>query len=151
MLSYPSSSVAAALARPRHPWTVSLDGDGRTHLARVGLTVGRLPIYKHVRLRVGASTASLRSDSVMLPVSWEAVGGPPIFPGMEGTLHVEPFGPGGSRLTLNATYEPPLGKLGELIDRTLMHRFAHATMSDFVDRLAAALSAELGSGVFSDG
>lgn len=143
-LRYTSGRVAGVLATPSRPWSVSLDGDGRTHLARVGLNVGRLPIYKHVRLRVGASTATLRPDSVMLPVSWEAVGGPPIFPRMEGTLHVEPSRNGGSRLTLNATYEPPLGKLGELIDRALMHRIAQATMSDFVDRLAAALSAELG-------
>ncbi len=142
-LPYPSGRVAAALATPSHPWLVSLDGDGRTHLARVGLNIGPLPVYKHVRLRVGASTATLRPDSVMLPVSWEAVGGPPIFPRMEGTLHVEPSGTGGSRFTLNAVYAPPLGKLGEVIDRSLMHRVAQATVKDFLERLASALSDEL--------
>lgn len=130
---------------PSRPWSVSLEGDGRAHLAKVGVRIGRLPIYKHVRLRIEASTATLRADSVMLPVSWEAAGGPPIFPKMEGTLHIEPNGAEGSRLTLNASYDPPLGKLGELIDRTVMYRIAQATITDFVDRLAAVLTAELGA------
>lgn len=79
----------------------------------------------------------------MLPVSWEAVGGLPIFPSMEGTVHVEPSGPGSTKLTLNARYDPPLGKLGELVDRAVMHRVAQDTMTDFVERLGQALAAEL--------
>ena len=48
-----------------------------------------------------------------------------------------------TRLTLNARYDPPLGKLGELIDRALMHRLAQATIKDFVERLAGRVEAEL--------
>jgi hypothetical protein len=142
-LPYPSAKVAVLLATPDHPWTVSLDGGGDELLARVGVSVGRLSVYKGVRLYVGASSATLRADRVMLPVSWEAVGGPPIFPKMGGTLHVEPQGVGTTRLTLNATYDPPLGKLGRLIDRALMHRVADLTMTDFVERLVRALTVEL--------
>lgn len=105
---YVSSRVVTALAEPNHPWVVLLDGNGREHLAKVGVSIGGLRIYKHVRLQVGASTATLRRDSVMLPVTWQAVGGPPIFPKMEGTLHVEPGGPETTKLTLNARYDPPL-------------------------------------------
>ncbi len=142
-ISHPAGRVAEALAIPTRPWAVSLDGDARAHLARVGVTIGRLEVYKHVRLEVGASRATLRSESVMLPVSWVAVGGPPIFPRMEGTLHVEPAGPGAAQLLLNARYDPPLGKLGALIDRALMHRVAQNTMTDFVERLSRALATEL--------
>ena len=145
-MPYPSSTVAAALADPAHPWAVSLDTDGRAQLARIGVNIGRVSIYKQVRLEVGASTATLRSESVMLPVSWVALGGPPVFPKMEGTLHVEPDGAGGCKLTLNARYDPPMGKLGVLIDRALMHRIAQATMGDFVERLAGAVASELALG-----
>jgi hypothetical protein len=81
----------------------------------------------------------------MLPVSWSAVGGPPIFPMMEGTLHVEPAGPRRTKLTLNARYDPPLGRLGDLIDRAVMHHVAQLTVIDFVERLAEALTSELGN------
>lgn len=114
------------------------------HLAKVGVSIGRLRVYKHVRLQVGESTATLRPNAVMLPVSWEAIGGPAIFPKMEGTLHAEPEGSQTTKLTLNARYDPPLGGLGGLIDRALMHRVAQNTMNDFVDRLAQTLAHELG-------
>jgi hypothetical protein len=142
-LPYSSNVVSATLGARTHPWSVALDGDGGELLAKVGLTIGRLPIYKHVRLHVGAVPGALHDERAMLPVSWEAVGGPPIFPKMEGTLHVEPAGARATKITLNASYDPPLGKLGELIDRAVMHNVAQITMKDFIDRLAAALTAEL--------
>jgi hypothetical protein len=143
-LAHRSDKVAAILAAPSHPWSVGLDGDGRELLAKVGVRVGRLPIYKHVQLTLGELPSAIPSDRVMLPVSWEAVGGPPLFPRMEGTLHVQPDRAQTTRLTLNARYDPPLGRLGELIDRALMHKLAQATIKDFVERLADRLEAELG-------
>lgn len=112
-------------------------------LAKVGVSIGPVPVYKHVRLEIGLSSAALLPESVMLPVSWVAIGGPPIFPKMEGTLHAEAEGPELTRLTLNARYDPPMGRVGELIDRAMMHRVAALTMADFVERLARALAAEL--------
>jgi hypothetical protein len=142
-LAHPSDKVAAVVAAPSHPWSVGLDGGGRELLAKVGVQVGRLPIYKHVQLTLGELPSAIPTDRVMLPVSWEAVGGPPLFPALEGTLHVQPAEAGSTRLTLNARYDPPLGKLGELIDHALMHRLAQATIKDFVERLAGRLEAEL--------
>lgn len=142
-LPFPSHQVAAALAAPGQPWSVSLDGDGRRLMAKVGVKVAGIPVYKHVQLTVGAMPYGTGWDRIMLPVTWQTSGGPPIFPKMAGTLHVEPGGPGVTRLTLNATYDPPLGSLGALLDRTLMHRLANLTMVDFVERLAAALSQDL--------
>ncbi len=142
-LPYPSDAVAAALASPSREWSGGLDGDGRRLMAKVGVKLAGIPVYKHVRLHVGAAPELLHDDRIMLPVSWETTGGPPVFPKMEGTLHVEPAGDGVTRITLNATYDPPLGRLGELIDRGLMHRLATMTMADFVTRLARAVSEEL--------
>jgi hypothetical protein len=135
--------VAGVLTEPGHSWTVGLDGDGRSYLTRVGIRIGRLPIYKHVQLTLGKPLSTAPTDRLMLPVSWEAVGGPPLFPRMEGTLHVQPAQGGGTLLTLNANYDPPLGRIGALIDRAAMHRLAGATMQDFVRRTAALVMEQL--------
>jgi len=142
-IPYPSDRVAALVSAPTHPWTVALDRNGGDQLAEVGVRIGSLPIYKHVRLTLGRPPSTAPSDSVMLPVSWEAVGGPPLFPSMEGILHVNPDGEGATRLTLNARYDPPLGSLGALLDRALLRRLAQATIADFVIRLASSLESEL--------
>lgn len=142
-LPHPSHAVAAALTADGEPWSVALDGGGRELLSRVGITIGRLELYKQVQLEIGVSAASVRRERLMLPVSWKAAGGPPIFPSMEGTLHVEPEGAEATRLTLNARYDPPLGRLGQLVDRVLMHRIAEITMADFTARLAAELNRRL--------
>ena len=146
LIPYPSMAVTRILTDPRHHWTVSLDGDGKTELAKAGVKVANVPIYKHVRLQLGSSRVAAHRESVMLAVSWTAVGGPPLFPSMEGTLHAEPYGSQSTRLTLNARYDPPMGALGNLIDRAMMHRIAQSTMQDFVLRLAAALTDELRPG-----
>lgn len=128
---------------PDRAWSVALHDDGVELLAKAGVRIGGVPLYKRVRLEIGMSSAALRDDRVMLPVSWVSAGGPPLFPKMEGTLHAEPEPAGGTRLTLNARYDPPLGKIGQLLDVTLMHRVAQMTMTDFVERLGRELSAEL--------
>ena len=113
----------------------------------MGVRIGRLPIYKHVQLTLSTLPSAVPTDRLMLPVSWQAVGEPPlfpIFPRMEGTIHVEPGQAGYTKLTLNARYDPPLGKLGELIDLALMHRMAQATITDFLERLVGSLESELG-------
>ena len=60
---------------------------------------------------------------------------------------VEPAATASSKLTLNASYNPPLGKLGRLIDRAVMYRLAQITMNDFTTRLAESLSAQLELGI----
>jgi hypothetical protein len=145
-LPYPSELVAAVFADPEHRWTVGLDGDGREHLARVGVRIGRMPIYKHVRLILGSAPIAIEADRLMLFVDWEATGGPPLFPRMQGTLHINPVEAGVTRLTLNASYDPPLGPLGDLIDRALMHRVAQATVEDLLERLAIQVDEEVKRG-----
>jgi hypothetical protein len=142
-IPFESRLVASAMNDPNHPWSVAGDGDGRRLLAKVGFKVGPVPLYKTVWLRVGWLPGGEPADRLMLPVTWEAVGGPPIFPSMQGTLHVEPDEPGATRVTLNASYDPPLGSLGKGMDRLLTHRLAQVTMSDFVLSLARAVTDHL--------
>ena len=140
---YRSDAVAALVAAPDHPWSFGLDGDGANLLAKVGIHVGRIPLYKHVRITLGSPPSTQPADSMMLPVSWESVGGPPLFPSMEGILHVNPEGPFSTRLTLNARYDPPLGTVGHLLDRALMHHLAQASIEDFMVRFCDRVAEEL--------
>jgi hypothetical protein len=142
-LPYRSGRIVALVSAPQHHWTIALEGSGHEHLASVGVRIGQVPLYKHVKLTLGKVPEVVRGNSVMLPVSWEAVGGPALFPRMEGTLHISPEEDEVTRLTLNACYEPPLGPLGEVLDRALLRHLAQATIKNFVVRLAASLEAEL--------
>jgi hypothetical protein len=42
-------------------------------------------------------------------------------------------------MTIAGTYEPPFGRFGALLDRTVMHGLAASTTVEFADRLARAL------------
>ena len=65
---------------------------------------------------------------------------PGLIPEMEGDLEVAPLGPASSQLSISARYTPPLGAIGQAIDRALLHRVAEATLKDFLDRVAEGLA-----------
>lgn len=82
---------------------------------------------------VGAETA--------IPVSWKAPGATRLFPAMDGELVIAGIGPTETQLIFRGTYRPPLGGLGEALDRALLHRVAEAIVKHFVDRIGAAVTA----------
>jgi hypothetical protein len=49
------------------------------------------------------------------------------------------LGPDLTHVGLRGSYQPPLGRLGRLADRTLLHRAAESSIKGFVDRVAMAL------------
>ena len=78
---------------------------------------------------------------VTVRVEWKAARRAELYPELEGHLRLEQGRPSGSRLRVDARYAPPAGQVGAAVDRALMHRVARASVEDFVDRVAAALSA----------
>jgi hypothetical protein len=54
-------------------------------------------------------------------------------------------GGGRTQLAISARYRPPLGAVGRAVDRVLLHRVAEATVKDFLDRVGAAIMAEVTS------
>lgn len=70
---------------------------------------------------------------------WKPSSAWPLFPELDADLEVASLGPSRTQLSVNARYTPPLGRLGSVIDRALLHRVAEATVKDFVDRVGAAL------------
>jgi hypothetical protein len=107
-------------------------------LAEVGFTVAERRIEHRVTIafrdprRLGSRT--------LVPMTWEATGPDGVVPTLEGDLEVATLGPNRTQLSISAMYTPPMGAFGRALDRALLHRVAEATVKDFLDRVAAAMS-----------
>jgi hypothetical protein len=122
-----SAVVASWVARER---PLIRMGGGDTLLTEAGVAEAATPPYDRVDLEIGPSSVAGAERGVMVSVHWRPVGGPALFPDMEGDLAFEPFGPRQTQMTLAATYRAPAGRLGETLDRGLLQRLADATMRD---------------------
>ena len=111
----------------------------------VGFNVGPAAVRKRVRLQVGPPERL--GDWLRIPLTWSAHPGAPLFPVLDGYLQLEPLTPRESRLSIKATYQPPLGRLGQAIDGAALHTVARATVRDFVDGVRSrVLEATAGTG-----
>lgn len=97
-------------------------------------------VAARVELEVGKPLRG--SDSVVIPFAWRAVGSRLLFPHMEAELVLTPLGSATTTLSFRGSYRPPLGGLGEVLDRVAMHRLAQATVRNFLERLTDALTAD---------
>ena len=73
---------------------------------------------------------------------WAAAGATGLFPSLDADLEVAPLGPHRTQLAMSARYVPPLGAVGRAIDRAVLFRVAEATLKDFLDHVAEAMSAQ---------
>ena len=79
-------------------------------------------------------------ERYVLPLRWEVTGpAERLFPTLDGNLELFADGKATSRLSIVASYAPPLGRLGVTIDRAGMSRIASATMTAFVREVASQL------------
>ena len=104
-----------------------------THAGRRALE----PVRREVQISVG-ETMRFPSKTV-LPISWRPASGNRLLPALEADLEIAPLGPRRTQLAISARYDPPLGAIGQAIDRALLHRVAEATVKDFLDRTARKL------------
>jgi len=94
-------------------------------------------VAKSVRLEVGEPVGE--DETMLLPIVWEATGTPGLFPRMEAEVVLAELGPELTQLSLRGSYRPPLGSLGRVLDRALLHRVAEASVKGFVDRVARTI------------
>lgn len=106
------------------------DATMRAELGRGSVKIG---VGARARLEVG-EPISLH-DRTVVPLTWEAVGFPGLFPVMDAVVEVRPRGRTGSHVLFWGRYDPPLGRLGELVDRTIAHEVAEATVEHLLDLL----------------
>ena len=104
-------------------------------LARVG------PGVVSKLVRVQARELSRTDSSGGLALRWEATGtGGGLFPALDADLTLTDLGAEGTLLRLAGAYRPPLGALGQALDRAVLHRVAVATIRGFLARVAAQLA-----------
>lgn len=84
-----------------------------------------------------------RAGTVMVPISWRATGVGALFPVMNADLVLEPMGDNLVQVVLRGSYQPPLGGVGRLLDRALLHRLAQASAKSFLDQLCVAIEATI--------
>ena len=127
-----------ALRGALEDWAGVAYREGEELRAKVGPSVGSYA--KEVRLVIGV--AEIHRTGLVYPISWTAVGAQALFPKLTGELVLSHVGPEQTRLSLEATYQPPLGHLGRVVDRLVLGRFAESTVKNWVDQLAEALISE---------
>ena len=114
-------------------------GQGIADLVRVG-PLGPVPGLSRlaeVRLRDLAGS----DDRAALALRWEAIGpGSGLFPVLDANLTLTAAGERASSLTLTGTYRPPAGAMGAILDRTILHQVAAATIRDFLARVAETIA-----------
>jgi len=113
------------------------DDRGEELLMEVGFGSGSRRVQRSVEISIGEPMQF--PSKTVLPVSWKPTSGSRLLPALEADLEIAPLGPHRSQLAISARYDPPLGAIGQAIDRALLHRVAEATVKDFLDRAALKL------------
>jgi hypothetical protein len=104
-------------------------------LARVGPGVASKLVQVQVR------ELSWTEKSGGLALRWEATGaGGKLFPVLDADLTLTDFGARGTLVALAGVYRPPLGPVGQALDRAVLHRVAVATIKGFLAEVAAQLA-----------
>lgn len=110
------------------------NGGGEKLLSELGFDLGKRRVSRRIKVEIGAPKAS--AELIFMPIRWRAVKEAGMFPTLEGDLEVAAIGNVRTQLGLSANYEPPLGVLGKIADRTLFHRVAELTVKDFLERIS---------------
>jgi hypothetical protein len=87
------------------------------------ITIESIPAYQR-----GATT--------VVPIRWHAAG--PLggaFPVLDANIELS-ANASGSEILVIGSYRPPLGDVGAVVDRLLLHRVAESTIRHFVEQLA---------------
>ena|SRR5438552_2086415 len=137
----PMAEVEAELLGSPERWLTRPAQDaevrGSQLLAEVGFGPAYARVDKEVEIQFGDP---LRFPSkTILPMAWKPAGLDRLFPALEADIELGELGPERTQLSISARYTPPLGSLGRVLDRALLHRVAEATVKDFLDGAADAL------------
>jgi hypothetical protein len=146
-LAMDAERVETALLRSPETWVPGLARDANHHgdalLAEVGFG-DDVRVARKVEIEFG--DAVRMPSKTVIPLRWEAAGATGLFPALEADLEIAPLGPARTQVAMSARYVPPLGAVGRAIDRAVLFRVAEATLKDFLDHVAEALTAQADGG-----
>jgi hypothetical protein len=140
----PYTLVLQAMLGDPGKWLPGLARDAADRLVTdLAVRVGNVRVARSVEVDVTPPT--IYPDWCEICVGWKAAEDTAFFPELAGAFKLEHMGPAQSRLSFEASYEPPARFLGQLVDRTFMHRTAEASVREFVLRTARILESRAGS------
>ena len=122
--------------------------DGQALYLRIGPTWARGRAARSVKVTLGIPHD--RGAALVMPLAWQSSELPGLFPVLDGDLELAPIENDTCRLTLSASYVPPLGELGRQLNRAVLHRVARSTARSFLERAKVSLEAEAAPGEASD-
>jgi len=78
-------------------------------------------------------------NGATLPLRLEATGPSAMFPRLDADLDITSLEDGRTQLTMLGSYATPLGRVGVMADRMLLHRLAEKALQGLLDRIATLL------------
>ena len=119
-----------------------LEDPARWFPKSVGVHVAGIPVRKRVSVKFGDPVKM--STWAAIPISWKPTFGRKVLPAMEGKVDVAPVSKDETRLTVSGMYQPPLGRLGETLDETLLHNVAQGTVKELAEKIGERLEKAAG-------
>ncbi len=110
---------------------------GSKGVGTVGMHVAGIPVHKRVTVELGEPVKT--STWTVIPLNWKATFPEKLFPTMTGRIELAPVDKSTTRLTVSGMYNPPLGRLGQQIEETLMRGVAKATVKELAESIAKRL------------
>jgi hypothetical protein len=115
---------------------ISTSEDAYDHERTQVMRVGAAGLSKLVRVQV--RELAWTDESAGFAIRWEATGpGGALFPVLDADIRLVRAGERVTRLAMAGSYRPPLGSLGEALDRAILHRVAAATIRRFLAQVAS--------------
>jgi hypothetical protein len=74
---------------------------------------------------------------VSVPLRWKATWPAAAFPSFDGELELTRMIDGSAELWLLGRYQPPLGAVGKVLDRAVLHPVAHDSVRQLLDTMAS--------------
>ena len=112
---------------------------GVEYLLRVG-PAGAVPGASPAGAGSGSTSPVHRDGEMAVALRWEATGSTGgLFPALDADIQLTDDGGDRTRVTLTGSYRPPLGALGDRLDRILLRAVALATIKALLTQIAAAL------------
>ena len=142
-IAAPFTDVEAAVLDDPGTWVPGLfraaEDRGQHLLAEVGFAVDTRRIDTTGRDRDSARLSGPVEDRAADEVARDEARG--LIPALDADVEVASLGPDRTQLSISARYRAPMGAVGRMLDRALLHRVAEATVKDFLDRVGERLSA----------
>lgn len=136
-----SHEIEAAFEAGVENWMPALvqeaNGHGMQLLSELGFEIGTRRLERKIEVTVGQPRRTV--GATLVPIRWQAASTSWMFPALDGQLEIAALGAAKTQLGVSATYDPPLGMVGKIADRALLHRVAEVTIKDFLERVGARL------------